>query len=331
MRPRRRYIVDKLLRLRILIPILLTAALLIFAFSITDLPRVMRSIRAIPLSTLLTSLGFAAVYLLLKGLEFGLLLRALGLSITWRALILAYAVGELCVTIPSGIYAQNYVLNRIDAASFSRSAAATTAMLVVEGSVILVSLIFLTIPGWAWLRYLILAVFAAAAMLLLTLRKIDWMRVLRVPLGPRHWMHVLTLGLLKMISELRRLWTPRLLGLAILLTLGYLVALVGAFLAVAHGVGASGLTFIQAASLYFFSLSVMMTVGSVLTQVGIIEVAGLGAAQAWGYSLNEGLAMLLGFRIVWTAAVWLLNGALLLWLHGEFRRSAGNHLQESAH
>lgn len=318
-------------RPRILIPILLTAALLAFAFSITDLPKVMGNIRSIPVYTWLMALGFAALYLLLKGMEFSLFLRALGLSIPWRQLIVAYAVGELCVTIPSGIYVQNYVLNKMDAASFARSAAATTAMLVIEGTFVLVSLLVLSIPGWGWLRPVILAVFAVAAVLAITLRRFDWIKVLRVPLRPRHWVHVLALGFLKMLGELRYLRPVRVTGPGVVLTCGYLFALVGAFLAVGHGIGAARLTFLQAVTIYFFSLSVMLTVGSVLTQVGVIEVAGLGAAQAWGYSLNEGLAMLLGFRILWTAAIWLLNGALLVLLHSEFTRSPGHHVDKSTH
>lgn len=332
MRSRSQRLTRKVLRLKVLIPVLLAAALFLFAFSITDVPDVMGSIRAIPVYTWLVTLGFAALYLALKGLEFGLFLRVMGFSMSWRQLVVAYAVGELCITIPSGIYAQNYVLNRIDATSFSRSAAATTAMLIIEGTFVLVTLATLGMPGWPWLRPLILSIFAVAFLILVTLGRIDWMKVLRVPLRPRHWMHVLSLGLLKMISELRHLWSPRTLLPALVLSGGYLFALLAAFLTVAHGVGALQLTFFQAATIYFFALSATMTVGSVLTQVGIMEVVGLSATQAWGYSLNEGLAMLLGFRIVWTGAMWLLNGLLLVSLRRELRRgTAGDHLEKAGH
>lgn len=333
MRSRSQRLARRVLRPKVLIPILLAAAFLLFAFSITDVPDVMGSIRAIPVYTWLAALGFAALYLALKGLEFGLFLRSLGFSISWRQLIFAYAIGELCITIPSGIYAQNYVLNKIDTTSFSRSAAATTAMLIVEGAFVLITLVILGIPGWGWLRPLILAIFAVAFVLLATLGRIDWMKTLHVPLRPRHWMHVFSLGLLKMISELRHLWALRTLAPALVLTAGYLFALLAAFVTVAHGVGASHLTFFQAATIYFFALGATMTVGSVLTQVGIIEVVGLSAAQAWGYGLNEGLAMLLGFRIVWTGAMWFLNGILLLWSLRELRRrnATGDHVEKTCH
>lgn len=329
---RLRRLARKMLRPRILIPILLAAAFFLFAFSITDVPDVMGSIRAIPGHVWLVTLGFAALYLVLKGLEFGLFLRARGFSMSWRQLVVAYAVGELCITIPSGIYAQNYVLNRIDSTSFARSAAATTAMLIIEGTFVLIALVVLGIPGWSWLRPLILSIFAAAFVLLVTLGRVDWTKVLRVPLRPRHWMHALSLGLLKMISELRHLWSLRTLIPAFVLCGGYLFALLAAFVTVAHSVGALHLTFFQAATIYFFALSATMTVGSVLTQVGIMEVVGLSAAQAWGYGLNEGLAMLLGFRIVWTGAIWLLNGVVLFWLRGELRRgTSGDHIEKTDH
>lgn len=295
----------------------MTAALLLFAFSITDVPTVIGRIRAISVPSLIMVGGSAAIYLLLKGLEFSLFLRTLGFSTSWRRLLKAYAIGELCITIPSGIYAQNYVLNRIDSVSFARSAAATMAMLIIEGFVVLTTLAVLTIPGWGWLKWVILSVFAFMAAILATVGKVNWARVLHVPMRPHHWMHTLNLGILKMLDALRHLRTPRVLALGVVLTTGYLSALVLAFGAVAHGMGVTGLTSIQAISIYFFSLAVMMTVGSFLSQVGIIEVAGLAAAQAWGYDLNDAFAMLLGFRIVWTVAIWLFNGALLLLLGSE--------------
>jgi len=142
---------------------------------------------------------------------------------------------------------------------------------------------------------------------------------------------VLVMGLRKMIGDLRRLLSPGALVPGTLLAMGYLGALVGAFLAVAHGVGVPDLTFIQAATIYFFSLSVMMALGGLLTQVGIMEVVGLSAAQAWGYDLNKGLAMLLGFRIVWTAGVWLLSCPPVLALYTELSRSPGDDLEKPGH
>lgn len=49
-----------------------------------------------------------------------------------------------------------------------------------------------------------------------------------------------------------------------------------------------------------------------LSQIGTVEVLGMSAAQAWGMSLTDGLALMLGFRIVWTGAVWLINLPLVI-------------------
>lgn len=317
MTPRSRISFRSLFRIRVFIPLAITAALLLFAFSITDVPNVIGKIRLLSFSSLTAVAGLAAIYLLLKGLEFSFFLRSLGFSTSWRRMIRAYAIGELCITIPSGIYVQNYFLNRVDSVSFARSAGATTTMLVIEGFIILLTLMVLAIPGWAWLRLVIVLIFVLIAVALAALGNFNWPRALRVPMWPHHWMHTLSLGILKLVDALRCLGAPRILAPGILLSAGYLAALVLAFQQVAHGVGVVSLSLIQATSVYFFSLAVVMTVGAFLSQVGIIEVAGLGAARAWGYNLNEAFAMLLGFRIVWTAAMWVFNGAVLLLVPGE--------------
>jgi uncharacterized membrane protein YbhN (UPF0104 family) len=320
-----------LLRIKILIPILLAGALLGFVLGISDLPKVIDNIRSIPLSILAGSLGLAGVYLLLKGLVFHLFLRELGLRVAWRRLVLAYAVGELAITIPSGVYAQNYVLQKIDRASFARSAAATTAMLMIEGMVILLTLSVLSIPGWPWLRPAMLAMLGAAVVVLTLLRKSDWIQHVRVPHSPRRWLRKLMEGSATMVTELRRLFASRAVIASSLLTGCYLLALVATFANVAHGVGVPGLTLPQAATIYLFSLGVVMTFGSVLTQLGAVEVVGLGAAQAWGYGTQEALTMMIGFRLVWTGAIWLLSFPPLVLLRSEFAGAAADDAEESPH
>jgi hypothetical protein len=49
-------------------------------------------------------------------------------------------------------------------------------------------------------------------------------------------------------------------------------------------------------------------------------------AQAWGIGYTDGLAMMLGFRIVWTGSIWLLCLPLVAstWREMPTRRKGGS-------
>ena len=308
-----------LVKPRILIPILLTGALLTFALSISDLPLTMGYIRSLPLSNIVEAFALALGYLLLKAIQFRFLLNALAIRPDWRKFLLAYCIGEMTLPIPSGIYAQNYVLRRIHGEKFALSSAATTMTLFIEGALVLLTLIIMKIPHWDWLRYFIWIFFGIMALLLLLLVRSQRLRTLltkeRIGLSER-----LFRAARDLLAGLYTLIAPRILFPSILLSIVYLSFLILAFFIVGRGVGITNLTLEQATTIYFFSLGVTLLLGGVMTQLGVIEVAGLGASQAWGYTLTEGLAMLLGFRIVWMGSVWLISGPVAWLLRGEFRR-----------
>lgn len=324
MNKKKRSWLTNLLKPKILIPILLTIALLTFAFSITDLPQVIGRIRGIPISTIAIGFGLAGLYLILKYLVFRLLLVGLGIHIDWRRLVLAYSIGEMCITIPAGVYIQNYVLQKIHGEAFARSAAATTAMLALEAALVLVALVIIGIPNLPWLRPSILIFFALAAVVVAIYAQLDRLQQWLLYHLQRGRFKVIGEGLITVGNGLRTLTSAKILISSLLLTTAYLGALAFAFFMTGHGVGVSALTLLQATTIYFFGLGVMLLFGSVLTQLGVIEVVGLGAAQAWGYSLNEGLAMLLGFRLVWMCSIWVMTGFAALLLRGQFSRSGAD-------
>ncbi len=331
MEGRRGIRVRSLLRPGVLLPVLFAAALLAFVFSIGDLPRVVGRVRRIPASTLAAALLLALLYLWLKLLEFRLLLRALGIATPPRRLLLAFAVGEITLAIPAGVYAQNYVLRRLQGSGFAHSAAATTVILALETGLVFLALALDPIPAWPWLRPLGIALLAASVLVLslsLRLRGLGAALARRLSLAP---LRSLFRGLEELLGGLRRLSTAAVLVPSLALTAVYLAALCAAFLLVAHGVGAQAFTFRQALSVYAFSLMVVLVLGGVVPQLGGVELAGLGAAQAWGYGPSEGLAMMIGFRIVWTAAIWLwcIPAVVLLWR--EFGRPAGDDGEEAPH
>ncbi len=279
------------------------AAFLAAALALSNIGLVFDRIGAIPLRLLALTTLFAALYLVFKGLQFYFFLRDIGLQPGWRDLTLAYAVGELTLALPMGIYAQNYVLLRLEGSQPSRSAAATTVMLLLEIAILFLTLAAVGVKGWPWVQPLAIASFFGLAgfVALVTrwnqLRRIIAKTLQHLKLSPRPYLHfVSSLDLLTGgHSLLRHGW----------LSVLYLAALFAAFDAVAHGVGAP-LTMHQSVSIYAFSLSAALLFGSLTTQVGLTEVAGMGAAHALGFDYTQGLAMLLGFRLVWTACIWLI-------------------------
>ena len=297
----------KLADLRILIPILLTLSILTFLLSLSNVRDVAHLISGLPPSTILLAFGLAVIYLAGRTLLFSLLLGKLRISSTWREKVLALVIGEMAITIPAGEYAQNWVLKRIENADFSRSSAATTFMLFTTGFLGLSTLALLGNPGLGWLRPFVIALFLAAAALVTAL-----IRVKRVRAEAYWLMHagpMKTIGpeLLETIEGLRELFTPGVVARALLITGFNLFFLLLAFYLVAHGVGLVTLTFRQGVTTYLFAIT-----------IGFVEAGGLTALQGWGFGLDQALAALLAFRLVWTASVWLICGLTIFLLRSEF-------------
>lgn len=313
-----------------LIPVVLAGALLAFAFSISDVGRVWAGIAHIPLHTMVASVLLALAYLGMKGAQFRFLLRRLGIDVRWRALVLAFVIGEMTLTVPSGIYIQNYVLKRIEQAGFARSSAATTVTLMIEVALVLFILLIIPIPGWTWVRPLVLVGFGGGAAVVVLLGVGSPGRALRRRMQRSRFGEA-GRGLVGFVDAVKRLSTPRALGPAMLLAAVYMAALIGVFLLAAHGTGVTRLHLSEATSIYAFSLAVTLMLGGVVSQLGIIEVAGIGAAHAWGYSVSDGLSMLLGFRLLWMGSIWLICGPIAWALRREFRGSGADDLQKPAY
>ena len=296
-------------RLKLLVPTLLIVALLVIVLTVSDIPTVLDHISRIPVSTMAVTLGLAFAYLVLKGALFHFLLEWLQIHPGPRPFGAAYAVGEMVITIPGGIYAQNWVLRRDANIDFSYSAAATTAILIVEGGIALLTLAILGIPGSDGLRISIAAFLGLAVLAVVALEKIEPVRsraARLVQMGP---FQRVGRELIQTAIGLRTLLTPRILARSVLLAASYLFTITAGFYMVAHAVGVTALTFGQAITVYFAALSFL----------GLIEAGGLGVMEAWGYTGSQAIASLLGFRLVWLGATWILCGPLLLALRSELR------------
>ena len=298
-------------------PALLAGALFALALRLGNPGRTLGAIRALPLSLLAAALGCALVYLALKAWQLHLLLANLGIRVDLRRLGLAFAVGELALTLPFGLFAQNWVLARTGRANFAESAAATVVMLLVEIVVVLLFLAVVGIRGWPAARPgAVVAVVGLCALMAIVVHfesaLRDWSERIR---GGRI-VHRALVALIDLLCGVKRLSHLHVLagnaGIAAL----YLGALALAFMLVGRGVGLEGFHFLMAATTYGFALAVVFLTGGLISQIGTVEVLGMGAAQAaFGLSYAEGLTLMLAFRVVWTGAMWLCNLPIvaLLW------------------
>lgn len=310
-----------------ILPVLLAAALLILAFKLGNLGDVVVRLKLIPLSVLLYAFGFTVVYVVLKALQLHLLLVNLAVRPGFGPFALAFSVGELTLTLPFGLFAQNWILSASARIRIGRSAAATVVMLLTEIAVVLLLLAVIGVRGWPQLR---LAVILALILFALVL-------VAVVLFGHRLHRHAhrianpllrrLLLEAVELLAGLQRLSSPRLLALNLLIAAGYLFALLAAFFFVARGMGLPTLGFVTAASIYGFALASVLLGAGLFTQIGTVEVLGMMAAHEWGIGYTDGLAMMLGFRLVWTGSMWLINLPVLALLWRSIRPAAATKVE----
>ncbi|HET7315569.1 hypothetical protein [Salinisphaera sp.] len=308
-------------RPQLILPFVLAGALLAVALSLGDLSRVLGRVGLIPTSVLVFVLALALVYCLLKLGQFYLLLANLGLHPDRRRLLAAFAVGELTLTLPFGVFAQNWLLTVTGTDTrFGHSSAATLVMLLTETLVVLVWLAVAGIPHWPPLRP-VAAVVALGVVLFVPVALALQGSLTRYCPGPRYRrVRRMLSSLSDLLAGCKQLARPCMLGLNIFMAAAYLGALAWAFTSVGQAVGLTGLDYRTAASIYAFSLAVVLLGGGALSQIGTVEVLGMGAAQAFGYGLTDGLALMLAFRLVWTGAIWLINLPVVVVLWRSLRR-----------
>ncbi|TAN07003.1 MAG: hypothetical protein EPN38_06830 [Rhodanobacteraceae bacterium] len=295
-----------LLKPQVILPVLLAVALLAFAFSLGNVHQVVARARRLPLRVLALALAAAACYLACKAAQLKLMLAQIDLRIPARPFWLAFAVGELTVTLPLGMFSQNWVLSASRRVHIGRSSAATVMMVLAEVAVVFLFLAVVRIPGWRDTRPLAIALLVAVGLLLLGLLLFErHARTLVTRLHGR-WARRGAEAGLEMLRGLRKLSTPVMLAIGIVLAAAYLGALTYAFWVVGRGMDSHQLDYLTAATIYMFSLAVILVGAGLFSQIGTVELLGMLAAHAWGIDYTDGLALMLGFRIVWTGSIWLL-------------------------
>jgi Lysylphosphatidylglycerol synthase TM region len=297
-------------------PVALAGVLLFIAIRLGDPGRALGAIRALPVAVLAAALALALVYLALKAWQLHLLLGSLGIRADWRRLGLAFSVGELALTLPFGLFAQNWVLARTGRGHFGETAAATVVMLLVEILVVLLFLAVVGIRGWPEVRPGALVAIGGLFVLMALVLNFEPAARRLAQRFRRRFLHRALVALIDLLCGLKRLSHVHVLGVNVVIAGGYLAALALAFMLVGQHVGVQRFGFLMAATTYAFALAVVFLTGGLVSQLGSVEVLGMGAAQAaFGISYAEGLTLMLAFRVVWTGAMWLCNLpiVLLLW------------------
>jgi hypothetical protein len=294
------------LKPQVILPVLLAAALLVFAFRLGDLDKVVGRLRTLPLHVLGVSVGCAAIYLGCKAVQLHLMLKRIGVVIPARPFWLAFTVGEMTLTLPLGLFSQNWVLSASRRVHVGRSSAATVMMLLVEIAVVFLFLAILGVPGWASVRWaavgllVLFIAFVAAAVLFDEKARELANRV------QREWPKKAAQGGVELLDGLRKLCTPATIAVSLVLAAIYLGALTVAFWQIGRGMHVQHLVYLDAATIYMFSLAVILIGAGLISQIGTVDILGMVVARAWGIGYTDGLAMMLGFRIVWTGSIWLL-------------------------
>jgi hypothetical protein len=294
------------LKPQVILPVLLAVALLVFAFSLGNVHKVIARVGNLPWHALWIALAAAACYLVCKAAQLKLMLTRIDVRIPARPFWLAFAVGELTVTLPLGMFSQNWVMSASHRIHIGRSSAATVMMVVAEFVVVFLFLAVIGIPGWPEMRLMAVLVLVAAGLLLLGLRLFEHKARSLVTRLRHKWARQGAESALEMLRGLRKLSTPVTLAISIVLAAVYLGALTLAFWSVGRGMEVQHLDYLTAATIYMFSLAVILVGAGLFSQIGTMELLGMLAARAWGIGYTDGLALMLGFRIVWTASIWLL-------------------------
>ncbi len=312
----------KLFNPKVLIPTLLSAALLAFILTFANAGQVLGGIVRVVTTPYAVILAFflAVLYLAAKLAQWKIYLARLDLRPGWSELLVPYAGGEIGNSLPMGVYLENFLLKGSLGSGIGRSAAATTWMLITEIQICLLALVAIGVPGWPWVRPV--AAFLIVGMMLtgLVLFKHHLIRRILRDWRPRwKWLCPLLDGLKQFLEGSERLfsWHTFVYGLPLTaLYLGAQATILYVVGTVLIGSQKQPWGWHEAASAFAFSLVIVLLV-PVLPQLGSVEASGLGVLLLFGVSRNVAVASFLAVRLLTTGTIILVCALILLLLHHE--------------
>jgi uncharacterized membrane protein YbhN (UPF0104 family) len=246
------------------------------------------------------------------------LLHELGLRVPWRPLLVSFAAGEMTKVFPAGIYVENALLARLEhfrADGTVRSTAATTAMLGIESFVAVPVLLVLSLPGYSWLRLLIVAVVGAWVLLLALVWLLIHFWKHHIGPGAPAWIRRGVEIAEKFFEVGASLVNWRTL-VAVLPTAVYLFLYAVALHAIAQAAGAHSFSYLDAIAVYAFIVLTVILI-PVPTEIGLTEFGGYAALLAFNIPGPSAALIMLSMRALFTGMTILVAGTAMLLLRSE--------------
>ena len=272
----------------------LTLVSLLLSFS--DFKVLLKAI-LLPGTTIAGLFGLMLPYLAAKWIVWLRLLRQAGIDAPWPDVFFSYMGGEMTKSLPGGIYFQNYLLSLLSGHRVAEGVATSTVLVGMEAAVTMAMILMLGIPGWPWVRPLMVCIALGWIVLLFSLWRFNLVARLRPWADRGHPMiarlleqaHIFSLGL-------KAIWHPLLWLELILLSAIYLVAAGSQLFLIAYRLDPHALSFGGANAAHAFSL-LLPLMSPIPIQIGFAELTGTGALMAEGIPRGIAISLIFAFRL----------------------------------
>ncbi len=310
----------RLLNPKIILPTLLSGALLAFILAFADSGQVLGYLVKAVTRAVVPAFFLTLLYLLAKLAQWKIYLARLGLRPGWKELLVPYAGGEIGNSLPLGVYVENYLLKGSLGSGIGRSAAATTWMLITEIGICLLALVAIGVPGWSWVRPLAAFLLVGLISTGLFLFKARFIREGLNRWKPRwKWLQPIQEGTKQFLNGSEQLFSWHTFVYGLPLTAIYL----GSHATVLYVVGTvlvgpqdKPWSWMEATSAYAFSMAIVLLV-PVLPHLGSVEASGLGVLLQFGVTKNLAVASFLSLRLLTTGTIILVCLIVLVVLRQE--------------
>jgi uncharacterized membrane protein YbhN (UPF0104 family) len=304
------------LRPNIIVPAVMSAGLIVFLLAFANAPRVFAEIWTAVAADAALIFLLSLVYLIAKGCQWTLFLRRVGIRPAWRNLLMAFAGGELSINVPLGVYLENYLLKGAAQVNVGRSSAATTWMLFMEITCCILALLALDIPGWPWLRPLVLTfllALLAAGFLFFRTTKVKRL-VYRLQRYPR--LRSAATVAEQFLDSGRSLFAWQTFAIGLPITTTYLGAQAMALYTIGRALHLATFSLHVAIVAYAFSILVVLAL-PIVPHLGAVEATGLGVLLTFGISRDSAVAAFLALRVLGSGTVMVITSMVLVLLHQE--------------
>ncbi|MBF6591095.1 MAG: flippase-like domain-containing protein [Ktedonobacterales bacterium] len=312
--------VKKLLGPKVLIPAILTIGVIAALLAFGNVGKVIALMAGFNRLYLIWFFLAMIAYTVVRGVQWHYLLRAPNVRAPLRAQVFAFLMGEMTKSLPIGNYFQNYILERSRGTDFGRTSAASTIVIITEVGVSLLGCVLIGVGGWAWVRPVILLGVGGFMLVCFIFSKVH------DPTNPPRWItsRKTFRTVLDEFNQFRDgahdLAHPRILLIESALSAIYLVIAGTGLWLVARGLGISGISYVGALAVYFFSLAVGLIL-PIPIDFGVVEISGTGALLAIGVSKTGAVGIMLINRFLSLASALVIALLGMVIFRDELRKA----------